>query len=58
MGDYLRLPEGALNSIIIGCEAEEETKETVFELVRDHAPGIRVRQANREPNKYRLTIED
>jgi hypothetical protein len=57
-GDYLSFDTSDLKSIIIGCQAEDETIRTVRALVKRHAPGVMVRQAKRAPNKYRLIIGD
>ena len=51
----LQLPEGALTSIIVGCQADYKKVAT---LVKAVAPGVRVRRAVRVPNKYQLRIED
>lgn len=56
-GNYLSIGPNDLKSIILGCQAEDETIETVTALVEQHAPGVVVRQAKRAPNKYRLIIE-
>ena len=57
-GNYLSLGPNDLKSIIVGCQADEETTKTLKMLVKEHAPGVTVRQAKRAPNKYRIVIED
>ena len=49
----LSLPEGALRSVIVGCQGPQEA---VKELVAELAPGIRVKRAVRIPNRYELYI--
>jgi len=55
-GDFLRLPARALESVIIGCSATDETCAAVSNIVNTHAPEIRVKRAARAPNQYQLTI--
>ena len=50
---YLTLPSDSLSSIIAGCEADCEP---IAAIVARYSPGLPVRQAVREPNKYRLEI--
>ena len=52
---YLKLPDGALTSIILGCQGPLEE---VQKLVREYSPETRVRQAVRLPNRYELSIGD
>lgn len=54
-GEYLRLPRGALKSIIAGCKANNDA---ISKLVLKHAPHLPVKRAVREENHYRLVIED
>jgi hypothetical protein len=54
-GDCLRLPPGALQSVIVGCQADHEA---VRKIVGEHAPGLAVKRAGRVPNHYSLTIKD
>jgi hypothetical protein len=56
-GNYLPIAPNDLKSIIVGCQASDETIEAVKMLVREHALGVAVRRAKRAPNKYRLVIE-
>ncbi len=56
-GDYLSIGSGDLKSIIIGCQADDGTTNTIKALVRELAPQVAVRYASRAPNKYRLVIE-
>lgn len=52
--NYLKLPEGVLLSIIVGCQGPVEE---VRRLVKDIVPNLPVKQAVRVPNKFALTIE-
>ncbi len=52
--NYLKLPDGALTSIIVGCQGPFDD---VQNLVRLHAPGLPVRKAVRIANRYALQIE-
>lgn len=56
-GNYLSVDANDLKSIIVGCQAEDEAVKCIRALVKEHAPGVAVRQARRAPNKYRLVIE-
>jgi hypothetical protein len=57
-GNYLPIGTNDLTSIILGCQLERDSKAAITELVGQHAPHVKVRQAKRAPNKYRLVIED
>jgi hypothetical protein len=50
---YLRLPKGALTSIVVGCQGNLEQ---VRALVREHAPDVHVKQTVRIPNRYAVHI--
>lgn len=50
----LRIPEGAIASVIVGCQADYQAVEAV---VRKARPGLRVRCATRAPDNYALEIE-
>ncbi len=52
-GNFMALPEGAIESVIIGCEAKLAEVEQVIKGV---APNLPVKRAIRSPNKYRLEI--
>ena len=56
-GNYLSIGHNDLKSIIVGCQADDETINAIETLVKEHAPGVTVRQAKRSLNKYRLVIE-
>jgi hypothetical protein len=56
-GNYLSIAPDDLKSIIVGCQADDQTMKTVRRLVEEHAPGVTARQARRSPNKYSLVIE-
>ncbi len=51
--NYLRLPDNALTSIIVGCQGPFED---VRSLVNQFAPQVQVRRAERIPNRYALHI--
>jgi hypothetical protein len=55
-GNYLCIGATDLKSIIVGCQADENTIDTINALVTKHAPDVAVRHAKRAPNKYRLVI--
>lgn len=50
----LQLPQGALLSVIVGCQGPVEA---VRQVVREAAPQVSVRRAVRVPNRYELRIE-
>ena len=52
--NFLRLPEGALTSVIVGCQGDYARVTT---LVKANAPDVMVRRAVRVPNRYALDIE-
>ncbi len=54
-GDFFRLPDGALGSVIIGCQADHHA---IAEVVRKCAPVLTIKQAVRTGNLYRVTISD
>ncbi|WP_299163553.1 DUF2971 domain-containing protein [Accumulibacter sp.] len=51
----LKLPQGALVSVIVGCEGDYDR---ISPLVRAIAPDVRVKRALREPNRYALRIAE
>jgi hypothetical protein len=53
-GNYVKLPTGALTSIILGCESQDQAE--VESIVREYAPGVLVKRAVRVANQYKLTI--
>jgi Protein of unknown function (DUF2971) len=55
-GNHLQIGPEALISIIMGCQIEDEARKTIRKLVKEHAPHVRVCQAMRSMNKYRLII--
>jgi len=57
-GDYLSIGPSDLKSIIVGCQASNESIQTIRDLVERHAQNVAIRYARRAPNKYRLVIED
>ena len=57
-GNYLRIGDGDLKSIILGCQIEAEARLKIEATVREHAPNVKVRRSRRALNKYRLLIED
>lgn len=54
-GDYFRLPNGALKSVIMGCEADHKT---IGALMKECAPSLPVKKVVRSSNLYRLEIVD
>jgi len=53
--DSIVLPPGSLKAVIVGCNAKLEP---IRQLVREYAPGLAIRQAVRQPHKYKLEIID
>jgi hypothetical protein len=53
-GDWLRLPPGALQSVIVGCEANYDA---VHNVVSNHSTDVSVRRVVRRRNEFRLEIE-
>jgi hypothetical protein len=53
-GDWLRQPPGALQSVIVGCEADHDA---IRKGVSRYAPNLPVRRVVRVSNHYRLQIE-
>lgn len=51
----LQLPQGALRSVIVGCQSEQDK---IRALVHEVAPAVRVRTAVRVPNRFELAIAD
>jgi hypothetical protein len=54
-GNYLELPDGALQALIIGCEADEWE---IRQFLKEHAPDLAVKRAVRANGHYRLEISD
>jgi hypothetical protein len=54
--NLLRLPDGVLTSIIVGCVAPRSTREAVAEIVKRSGHRIELQEARRVPNHYSLTI--
>jgi hypothetical protein len=52
-GNCLRIPDGALKAVIAGCEADCDG---IAAIMRDCAPGLKLKRAVRSPSKYRLEI--
>jgi hypothetical protein len=57
-GEYVRIGENDLKSVILGCQVGNEAANTVKRLVEQHAPHVKVRQAVRSSKKYRLMVAD
>jgi hypothetical protein len=51
---FLNLPDGAIASVVVGCQADYAAVEVV---VRKAAPGLRLRRAVRLPDRYAVKIE-
>lgn len=54
-GEFFRLPNGALKSVIIGCNADHQTIAT---LIKECSPELPIKRAIRSPNIYKLEIVD
>lgn len=54
-GDFFRLPDGALKSVIIGCQADHQT---ITNLIRHNAPELPIKRVVRSRNAYKLEIVD
>lgn len=52
-GGFLALPEGALVSVIVGCQGDYDR---VRALVEALAPNVKVKRAVRVPNRYAISI--
>jgi len=52
-GHFLKFPQGALVSIITGCQADHNQ---IQDLVHSVEPGVRVRRATRVPNRFEIAI--
>jgi hypothetical protein len=57
-GNYLSIDPKDLKSIIVGCQAKDETIKAVRGLVEEHAPHVALRYARRAPDRYDLVIEE
>src|SRR5260370_34962522 len=57
-GNYLSIGHNDLKSIIVGCQASDETISSIKRLVGVHAPTVIIRRAKRAPKRNRLIIED
>jgi hypothetical protein len=53
-GNFMHLPEGAIKSVIVGCEANFSQIE---QIVKRTVPGLLIKRAVRSPNRYRLVIK-
>lgn len=51
---FLKLPKGALVSVIVGCQGDYEK---VSKLVQVLAPDVKVKRAVRIQNRYPLKID-
>ena len=54
--DFLTLPPGVLNSVIVGSLADEPSRRRIEQLVRTHAPDVVVRQTTVALDRYELII--
>ena len=55
-GNYLRIGDRDLKSIILGCRASNETVQSARNLLAEFAPHLALQHARRLSNKYRLEI--
>ena len=54
--DFVKLPQGALSAIIIGCE--NKNRPEIIEIVKVHQSSVSIKWAVRVPNVFKLTISD
>ena len=52
-GQFLNIPTGALQSVIVGCEADFKT---VGNVVRSLAPSVKIKRVVRSRTQYKLEI--
>jgi|GEM_PF-3912154 hypothetical protein len=52
-GGFLPLPEGALVSVIVGCQGDYDRVGTMVEAL---SPNVTVKRAVRMPNRYALAV--
>jgi hypothetical protein len=57
-GNYLNIGPTDLTSIVLGCQVTDQAALSIQDLVRQHAPHVKVRQARRALNRYHLVIGD
>ncbi len=57
-GNYLPIGPRDLASILLGCQITDQAAHIIQDLVRQHAPDVKVRQARRALHKYHLAIGD
>ncbi|MCK5374297.1 MAG: DUF2971 domain-containing protein [Alphaproteobacteria bacterium] len=55
--NFLSIPDGALNAIILGCMMPEENKRAIKKIIDTSNKDILIKQTVRLPNKYGLDIE-
>lgn len=53
---FFTIPNGALKSVIMGCQISDVDKEIVEELVSKFGNGVALKQATRVLDRYELTI--
>jgi hypothetical protein len=54
--NLLKLPNGALTSIIVGCMAPRSDREAIVEIVKGSDHRIDLQETRRMPNHYSLTV--
>jgi hypothetical protein len=54
-GGFMSLPDRALKSVIVGCEADFDQ---IAAIIKTESPGLPIKRAVRSPSQYRLVIED
>jgi hypothetical protein len=57
-GNYLSIGPTDLTSIIMGCQIIDAAARTIRDLVQEHAPHVKVLQAQRAIDKYQIVIGD
>ena len=52
-GHFLEFPQGALVSVITGCQSDHQR---IHDLVKSVDPTVAVKQATRVPNRFEISI--
>ena len=52
--NYLKLPKGAIRSVILGCMTPQSTKQAIADTLARHGSGVSVKQLRRVPDVYEL----
>jgi hypothetical protein len=54
--DFFSLPPRSLKGVVIGAQALPDAIEVINDIVKRHAPGLRIRRAVLLPRQYKLQI--